>query len=221
MQTILVVEDHEDIQALLKQVLSDQYQVAQAFSGSEALTVFDTAKPDLVLLDLMLPTIDGDSVLKLIRRHSQVPVIVLTAITDKQRTVALLKNGANDYLTKPFDIDELLARIQVQLRATVIIPETHLCFEAIDIDTATHTVQIAGHPLTLPKKEFAMLSLLTAHPHQVYNKQALYEAVWHEPFLNADNTLNVHLSNLRTKINDLAPEPHYIVSLWGIGVRLV
>ncbi|RND99039.1 Sensory transduction protein regX3 [Lacticaseibacillus paracasei] len=153
------------------------------------------------------------------------PVLVLTAIQDKQKTVALLQQGANDYLTKPFDIDELLARVQVQLRQTLPAPsakaQDQLQVGEITLNLKRHAVTVNNRPLTLPKKEYTMLALMMRDPHQVFDKQQLYEHVWGEPFMNADNTLNVHISNLRTKINDLAKDPKYIVSIWGIGVRLI
>lgn len=138
--------------------------------------------------------------------------------------MALLKQGANDYLTKPFDIDELLARVQVQLRQnkpTTAQEDDALQVGEIVLDPKRHAVTVNRRPLTLPKKEYAILALMMRDPHQVFDKRQLYEQVWGEPFLNADNTLNVHISNLRTKINDLAQNPKYIISIWGIGVRLV
>ncbi|QVI35687.1 DNA-binding response regulator [Lacticaseibacillus chiayiensis] len=224
MAKILIVEDHKDIQALLHDVLSPTYTVVQAYDGIQALTQFHQEHPDLVILDLMLPNVTGESVLTTIRKTSQVPVLVLTAIQDKQKTVSLLQHGANDYLTKPFDIDELLARVQVQLRQNT--PSTSANSEQLQVgeivlDAKRHAVTVNHHPLTLPKKEYAMLALMMRDPHQVFDKRQLYEQVWGEPFLNADNTLNVHISNLRTKINDLAQDPKYIISIWGIGVRFV
>ena len=224
MAKILIVEDHKDIQALLQDVLAPTYEVVQAFDGIQALTQFHQTHPDLVILDLMLPNVTGESVLTTIRKTSQVPVLVLTAIQDKQKTVALLKQGANDYLTKPFDIDELLARVQVQLRQnkpTTAQEDDALQVGEFVLDPNRHAVTVNRRPLTLPKKEYAILALMMRDPHQVFDKRQLYEQVWGEPFLNADNTLNVHISNLRTKINDLAQNPKYIISIWGIGVRLV
>lgn len=225
MAKILIVEDHQDIQALLRDVLSPYYAVIQAYDGISALAQFHQEAPDLIILDLMLPNVTGESVLTTIRKTSSVPVLVLTAIQDKQKTVALLQQGANDYLTKPFDIDELLARVQVQLRQTLPAPsaktQDHLQVGEITLNLKRHAVTVNNRPLTLPKKEYAMLALMMRDPHQVFDKQQLYEQVWGEPFMNADNTLNVHISNLRTKINDLAKDPKYIVSIWGIGVRLI
>ena len=123
MGKILIVEDHQDIQALLRDVLSPYYAVIQAYDGISALAQFHQEAPDLIILDSMLPNVTGESVLTTIRKTSSVPVLVLTAIQDKQKTVALLQQGANDYLTKPFDIDELLARVQVQLLSLIHISE--------------------------------------------------------------------------------------------------
>ena len=224
MAKILIVEDHQDIQALLKDVLTPTYTVTQAYDGIQALTAFHREQPDLIILDLMLPNVTGESVLTTIRKTSQVPVLVLTAIQEKAKTVALLQQGANDYLTKPFDIDELLARIQVQLRQVSGQPVTtndQLKVGEIQLDPKRHVVTVNQQTLTLPKKEYDMLALMMRDPHQVFDKSQLYEHVWGEPVLNADNTLNVHISNLRTKINELAHDPKYIISIWGIGVRLI
>ncbi|WP_137626388.1 response regulator transcription factor [Lactiplantibacillus pingfangensis] len=221
---ILLVEDHTDIQELLHTVLSPDYQVFAALDGIKALEIFNEKQPDMIILDLMLPNITGESVLKTIRKTSSIPILILTAIQSKTKTVALLQAGANDYLTKPFDIDELLARIQVQLRLTHLSPQNvnpTIQFNDISLDPSTHAITVAGHALNLPKKEFNLLKLLLTEPHHVFEKAQLYESVWGEPYQNAENTLNVHLSNLRIKLNALTGQPQYIVSVWGIGVRLI
>ncbi len=176
MLKILLIEDHTDIQQLLNAVLSPQYQVLTALDGIKGLQVFNEQQPDLIILDLMLPNITGESVLKTIRKTSNVPVLVLTAIQSKTKTVALLKAGANDYLTKPFDIDELLARIQVQLRsptATSPVANTTLTFNDIQINLTTHQITVNDHVLVLPKKEFQLLQLLLKNPHQVFPKSQI------------------------------------------------
>ncbi|WP_416517032.1 response regulator transcription factor [Bifidobacterium asteroides] len=230
MPTILVVEDQEDIQSLLKDVLGETYRIIQATTGAQALARFQQEEPDLILLDLMLPVVTGDSVLKAIRRISSVPVIILTAIQDKTRTVSLLEQGANDYVTKPFDIDELRARVQVQLRQSGALKadadaagesDAKICFQGIELDRMEHTVSVDGHRVELACKEFAILELLMDHPHRVFEKEDLYRQVWNQPYINAENTLNVHLSTLRTSLNRYAGSQRYIVSVWGIGVRLV
>ncbi|MGP3641516.1 response regulator transcription factor [Lentilactobacillus hilgardii] len=219
--TILIVEDHDDIRILLKDVLTPEYTVFEAVDGVSALSKFREHQPDLVILDLMLPGIMGESVLKTLRKTSQVPVLVLTAIQEKQKIVELLENGANDYLTKPFDIDELLARVRVQLRQGQAIQpqDERLTYGKITLNQVTHEVLVDGQTLTLPKKEFALLQILMANPHQVFQKAQLYENVWGESYINAENTLNVHLSNLRTKISALSTNAQYVNSIWGIGVR--
>lgn len=224
MATILVVEDHQDIRDLLTTILSVDYEVRQATNGSEAIVIFTEQEPDLVLLDVMLPHVTGESVLSWIRKISSVPVIILTAIQDKTSTVEFLTKGANDYVTKPFDIDELLARIGVQLREQcpkLSGKNTTMQVGDLSIDLATHKVHMEDKEISLPKKEFALLSVLMKRPHQVFDKASLYEAVWEQPYINAENTLNVHLSNLRTKLNELVGESRYVISVWGIGVRLV
>ena len=224
MAKILVIEDHTDIQALLHDILSPKHQVFAALDGISALQSFADHQPDLIILDLMLPNITGESVLKTIRKTSNVPILVLTAIQDKTKTVALLQAGANDYLTKPFDIDELLARVQVQLRTPNLINNLNnkiLSFNEIYLTVTTHETSINDHPLILPKKEFNILKILLQHPHQVFEKAQIYEMVWGEPYIDAENTLNVHLSNLRIKINELATNPQYMISVWGIGIRLI
>ena len=230
MPTILVVEDQEDIQSLLKDVLAGTYRIIQATTGAQALACFQQEEPDLILLDLMLPVVTGDSVLKAIRHMSSVPVIILTAIQDKTRTVSLLEQGANDYVTKPFDIDELRARVRVQLRQSGALKadadaagesDAKMCFRGIELDRMEHTVSVDGHQVDLARKEFAILELLMDHPHRVFEKEDLYRQVWNQPYINAENTLNVHLSTLRTSLNRYAGSQRYIVSVWGIGVRLV
>lgn len=230
MPTILVVEDQKDIQSLLKDVLGETYRIIQATTGAQALACFQREEPDLILLDLMLPVVTGDSVLKAIRHMSSVPVIILTAIQDKTRTVSLLEQGANDYVTKPFDIDELRARVRVQLRQSGALKadadaagesDAKICFEGIELDRMEHTVSVDGHQVDLARKEFAILELLMDHPHRVFEKEDLYRQVWNQPYINAENTLNVHLSTLRTSLNRYAGSQRYIVSVWGIGVRLV
>lgn len=219
MTTILVVEDNQDIQALLAEVLQTDYQVLQADDGASGLQQFQHGSVDLVILDLMLPGITGESVLKTIRKKSSVPILVLTAIQDKQKIVELLNAGANDYLTKPFDLDELLARVTVQLRQTTK-PKDKLQVGAVCLDIHTREAKVNDHVLNLTKKEFALLKMLMSHPHQVFEKATLYEQVWQEPYFDAENTFNVHLSKLRHKLEQWLPQDqHYLVTVWGIGVR--
>jgi len=219
---ILIIEDNQDIQSLLFDVLSTNYMIYQALDGISGINDFKKNQPNLIILDLMLPQIDGESVLKIIRNLSKVPIIVLTAIQSKSKTVDLLNDGANDYLTKPFDIDELQARIQVQLRNQMNEEANNLVqFDNIVLDDKHHQVIANDNDLILSKKEFKLLQILMSHPHQVFEKEQLFQMVWHEEYLDgSDNTLNVHISNLRKKLSE-ATTKNYLISIWGIGIRFV
>ncbi|KRM88066.1 response regulator transcription factor [Lacticaseibacillus thailandensis] len=219
MKRLLIVEDNQDIQALLRAVLEPDYQLTAATNGAQALPLLKQQSFDLMILDLMLPGVSGESILKTLRQTSNLPVLVLTAIRDKEHIAAVLNAGANDYLTKPFDIDELVARVRVQLRTQHTHATQALNVEGIVLDPQTHTVKVDGQLIELSRKEFELLALLMQNPHQVFAKEDIYQAIWHEPYLDAENTLNVHLSHLRSKLN--IGKKQYVTSVWGIGVRLV
>lgn len=219
---ILIIEDNEDIQELLFDILSNDYLVYKALDGISGINEFKNIQPDLIILDLMLPQINGESVLKVIREQSSVPIIVLTAIQNKSKTVDLLNDGANDYLTKPFDIAELQARIQVQFRHHTQDWKKHLLlYDNIELNNQTHQVTANGQQIVLSKKEFSLLQIFLGHPHQVFEKRQLFQMVWHEEYFdNSDNTLNVHISNLRHKLTQ-ATGKSYLISIWGIGLRFI
>lgn len=222
MAKILVIEDNNEINHLIADLLSESYHVAGAYSGTEGLLLFQQESPDLVLLDIMLPGKNGDQVLSEIRKTSQVPVIMLTALGEKRLVSEYLLNGANDYITKPFDDDELLARMMVQLRhfrqeskADRLRPVKNIV-----VDMANFEILREGESVRLGKKEFEILTYLLAHPNQIFTKEQLYEAIWKESYLPGDNSLNAQLSNLRKKIAVLDSEEEYIETIWGLGVRL-
>jgi DNA-binding response OmpR family regulator len=177
-------------------------------------------KFDLVLLDLMIPGKSGLEVLSEIRRGSSVPVIALTAIDDKDSVVALLKAGANDYITKPFDVGELLARIEVQLRGGGADSGGEIKFRDIILDREQYDAYIDNQPLHLSKREFEILALLMQNPKKVFTKNNLYESVWNDEFLGDDNTINVHISKIRAKIAKIKPDEEYIQTVWGIGFKM-
>lgn len=219
---ILIIEDNEDIQSLLFDVLSNNYLIYKALDGISGINEFKNIQPDLIILDLMLPQINGESVLKVIREQSPVPIIVLTAIQNKSTTVDLLNDGANDYLTKPFDIAELQARIQVQLRNRIQVQNEHLLvYDNIKLNNQTHQVIANKQQIVLSKKEFNLLQIFLSHPHQIFEKSQLFQMVWHEEYFeSSDNTLNVHISNLRHKLAS-ATGQNYLISIWGIGLRFI
>ena len=223
MKKILIVEDDVHISTMLCELLQrNNYSPVSAYSGTEALLLLSQESYSLILLDLMLPGKTGQQVLEEIRSSSTVPVIVLTARTDKETTVELLRAGADDYLAKPFDNNELLARVDVQLRRTK--PQetatNSLRFKDITLDLDGFDAIINGQKTGLSKREFEILRLLMTYPKKVFSKNNLYESVWGGEFLGDDNTINVHISKLRTKLGAISPDTEYIQTVWGIGFKM-
>ena len=226
MQKILIVEDDTNINNLLQEALSKEgYSCEQAFSGTEAKLLLNMQKHGyaLVLLDLMLPGISGEAVLEEIRKKGNLPVIVLTAKDSLDEKVEVLTSGADDYITKPFEIREVLARVQVQLRRkeekeTGI--ERDLSFKDMVLNRDTFQVRIDGRILPkITKQEFAILELLLRHPKQVFSKEDIFEYAWEETYMGETKTLDVHISNIRKKIKQVTSD-EYIETVWGIGYRL-
>lgn len=220
MKTILIIEDSTDMQELLASILLPTYQLKQAFSGTEGLLLFQQSTVDLVILDRLLPGKSGDDVLTALRENSNTPIIMLTALDDANDIATLLLAGANDYVTKPFNVDELKARIAVQLRQSKQATTPVLTYRQLTLQPTQYNVTNGNQTCSLKRKEFAILQLLFSHPHQIFTREQLYESVWHTPYLGDENTINVHLSNLRTKLAQLDPTHDYIETIWGIGVRL-
>ncbi|MCL2109604.1 MAG: response regulator transcription factor [Oscillospiraceae bacterium] len=219
MKTILIIEDDTSINNLLRDLLTrHSYSPVQVFSGTEALLCLQQRSFDLILLDLMLPGKTGGEVLVEIRQSGNTPVIALTAVVDKDSVVNLLKAGANDYLTKPFDNAELLARIEVQLRSNTGKPKA-LKYREITLDPERFDGFVGESALGLSKREYEILKLLMEHPTKVFTKNNLYESVWRDEFLGDDNTINVHVSKIRAKIAKYA-DGEYIQTVWGIGFKM-
>lgn len=226
MQKILIVEDDTNINNLLQEALSKEgYSCEQAFSGTEAKLLLNMQEHgyELVLLDLMLPGISGEAVLEEIRKKGNLPVIVLTAKDSLDEKVEVLTSGADDYITKPFEIREVLARVQVQLRRkeekeTGI--ERDLSFKDMVLNRDTFQVRIDGRILSkITKQEFAILELLLRNPKQVFSKEDIFEYAWDKPYMGETKTLDVHISNIRKKIKQVTSD-EYIETVWGIGYRL-
>ena len=223
MARVLLIEDNNDIQEILYSLLSEDHEVLQAFSGTEGLRLFQQEAIDLVLLDIMLPGKNGDEVLREIRSsNATVPVVMLTALGEKALVSQYLLNGANDYIVKPFNLDEVFARITVQLRSQQALTgeEEGQSFKNIRLLKATFEAVCGEKSVRLSKKEYHILQLLLRHPKKIYTKEELFEQVWEESYLPGDNTLNTHLSNLRKKLAQLDPTEEYIETVWGLGVRL-
>ncbi len=221
MKQVLIIEDDLEIASMLVQFLSKNgYGVVTADNGLQGLQQAKEGCYDLVLLDLMLPYKSGDELLRALREVSTVPVLVLSAKTLTQTKIELLQLGADDYITKPFDLYELLARMEVHLRRTdkTTAPAT-LRHGELTLDIQAKQVQVKGIPLALTAKEFSLLQLMMQTPDKVFSKQNLYESVWQEAYAYDDNTINTHISNLRKKIKE-AGQVDYIETVWGMGYRL-
>lgn len=220
MKKILIVEDDVNINNLLKEALSQKgYTCGQAFSGTEAALWLEKESWMLVLLDLMLPGMTGEEVLQLIRRQGDTPVIVLTAKDAMEEKLDLLTSGADDYITKPFDINEVIARVQIQLRHAGQEPDRIEC-GGIALDDKTHQFWVDGQEiLHLTRQEYAILELLIRHPKQVFRKEAIFTYAWEEEYMGETKTLDVHISNIRKKLKAVT-DKEYIQTVWGIGYRL-
>ena len=218
MQTILIIDDDASIGNLEQEVLERAgYAVLRAYSGTEALLLLKGSRPDLVLLDLMLPGLSGEEVLPQLRG---IPVIVVSAKTAVQDKVGLLLGGAADYLTKPFDTKELLARVAVRLREAARSPLAAVCAcDNLTLDMASHEVRAAGVPVSLTRTEYAILKLLMQNPGQVLAKSVLLDRISADTPDCTEGSLKTHISNLRGKLRDVTGKDH-IEAVWGIGFRL-
>ena len=221
-QQILIVEDDVNINELLKEALTKEgYECCQAFSGTEARMLINAGDFSLVMLDLMLPGITGEQVLEEIRSKGNTPVIVLTAKDALDDKVQVLTCGADDYITKPFEIKEVIARVQVQLRHAKNEPEKkQLIHGDMVLDKMTYKVSVKGQEISnITKQEFAILELLLSHPKQAFSKEDIFEYAWKEAYMGETKTLDVHISNIRKKIKQITDD-EYIDTIWGIGYRL-
>ena len=219
MNTILIVDDDVYIGDMLEEILTKEgYQTARAYSGTEALMYLSSARPDLILLDLMLPGLPGEELLPLTRG---IPVIVVSAKAETSDKVDLLLGGACDYVTKPFDTSELLARITVQLRRAASPPSSSsvLTFRSVTLDTVSHTVNAADTPVRLTQTEYAILKLLMQNPSQVITKSLLLDRISEDTPDCTESSLKVHISNLRKKLKSVDGND-YIEAVWGIGFKL-
>ncbi len=218
MKRILVIDDDIYIGNMLEEVLTKEgYQVLRAYSGTEALLVLSSSRPDLILLDLMLPGLSGEEVLPRIREF---PVIVLSAKADLDSKVNLLLGGASDYVTKPFEIKELLARITAVLRKNASYAGDILSFDGIFLDMTTHIVSARGKEVRLTRTEFAIFKTLLLNPSQVIAKSLLLERISMDTPDCTEHSLKTHVSNLRKKLRDIGGR-EYIEAVWGIGFRLI
>ncbi len=217
MKNILIIDDDVFIGNMLEETLSKKgYSVTRAYSGTEALLLLPSNQPDLILLDLMLPGLSGEEVLQQIKN---IPVIVISAKSGIDDKVGLLLGGAIDYITKPFDMKELLARIVVGLRNSTPTENTILSFSDIRLDTMLHTVTIGERETKLTRTEFAILKLLMLNPTQVVTKNFLLDRISEDTPDCTESSLKTHISHLRSKLRE-ATGIDYIEAVWGIGFKM-
>lgn len=224
MVKILVIEDDHEINNLLCKALKNQgYTVQSAYTGPAGLDLLKTDRFDMVLLDIMLPYKSGDLLLSELRMFSNVPVLVISAKETTQTKIDLLRLGADDYITKPFDIDEVAARIEAILRRNQQGPMVRnqlLTYKDITMDLSAKQVFVNDHEIALTATEIKILELFLSQPGKVFSKANLFQSIWNEEYTVDDNTLNVHISRLRQKLKKANEKEDYIDTLWGLGYRL-
>lgn len=221
---LLIVEDDREINQMLAAFLTENgYLVDCAYNGREASMIMKQGEYALILMDLMLPYKSGNDLIKELRTDSDVPVIVLSAKSMMETRLEVLRMGADDYIMKPFDLDEVLVRIEVVLRRGGKMmskePQQLICRDLI-LDIDRNQVIVKGQEILLTAKEFSILQLLLANPEKTFTKANLFEAVWQESYYQEDNTLKVHMSNLRSKLKKAGNGEEYIETVWGIGYRV-
>lgn len=226
MYRILICDDQKDIVNALKIYLTPEgYDLYEAYNGQEAVELCRKTPMDLILLDVMMPVMDGVTATAKIREFSNAPIILLTAKSEAEDKVLGLNVGADDYITKPFVPVEVLARIRAQLRrysrmdSRTEDKET-LTIGGISLDDRTKSVTVEGEPVSLTPTEYSILHLLMSNPGKVYSTKALYEAVWQEAALGSEGSVAVHIRHLREKIEINPSEPRYLKVMWGQGYKL-
>lgn len=224
---ILLIEDDPEISEMLKNYLiTENYDITCAFDGLDACLKFDAAAFDLVLLDLMIPKRSGMEVMRYIRKNSFVPIIIISAKDTESDKALGLGLGADDYITKPFSVVEVLARIKATLRRTmqydtaVMAEPAALTVGDLSLNLSDYTLTKRGEAVELTAKEFEILKLFLQNPKRVYTKEQIYSLVWNDVWFGDENAVNVHISRLRNKIEDDSRNPKYILTVWGIGYKL-
>ncbi|WP_145153703.1 response regulator transcription factor [Paenibacillus xylanexedens] len=225
MNTVLVVDDEPDIRDVIHVYLRNEgYHVIEAANGEEALNMIKTTSVQLVILDVMMPVMDGIKACFKIREVSTIPIIMLSAKEEDIDKITGLTTGADDYMVKPFNPLELLARVKAQLRRQTLIgkPESNslILIKDLVIDTSKHSVKLKEKDIPLTPLEFSILVLLASYPGQVFSSEKIYETVWKEPYGYSDNTVMVHIRNLREKLELNPREPQYIKTVWGVGYKI-
>jgi len=222
---ILICDDERDIVSALKIYLSaENYRLFSAYTGQEALKIAQEQELHLILMDIMMPELDGIAATAKLREHSNVPIILLTAKSEVSDKILGLNIGADDYITKPFDPMEVLARVRSQLRRYTTLGSKSnapdlLTIGPITLDDPAKTVTVDGEPVSLTPSEYGILRLLMQHPDTVFSSTQIYESVWQESGFGSESTVAVHIRHLREKIEINPSEPRYIKVVWGRGYK--
>lgn len=220
MKKLLIVDDEPLIVKGLRYALEQEdYSIVTAYDGKEALEMFEKENPDLILLDVMLPRVDGLEVCRIIRETSDVPIIMLTAKGEDMDKIMGLEYGADDYISKPFNILEVKARIKSLFRriTAVQLQGEMTSYKDIKVDVQKRYVTVKGEPVQLTAKEFDILYLLMSHPGVVYKREELLSTIWNNEFGGDARTVDVHIRRLRKKLEENPDEPEYIFTRWGVG----
>lgn len=223
MDTILIIEDNKDVSLMLEEALTDAgYMTKAAYTGVEGMKLIKHAEYNLVLLDIMLPYKSGDEILKEMREFTDIPVIIISAKDMVGTKIDLLRLGADDYITKPFDLGEVVARVEVNLRRFKKQKQESKTFQYKDIllDESMKRVHIKESEIDLTAKEYMLLELLIKNRGKVFTKANLYQTVWQDEYFEDDNAVKTHISNLRNKLKRINPDEEYIETVWGLGYRL-
>lgn len=219
---ILIVEDNREISKLISDFLQqNEYEIRAVYDGDNAEKLLKNQDFDIVIMDLMLPGISGEQLIRDFRKYSDKPVIVISAKSMMETKLEMLRMGADDFILKPFDLNEVLVRIQVVLRrmGKVSKNDNVLSYKNIIYSLSDNTVKFNDKNISLTSKEMQLLKLFLSHPKKVFTKANLYESVWNDVYYYEDNTINVHMSNLRSKLKKASGE-EYIETVWGVGYRL-
>ncbi|MFL0252004.1 response regulator transcription factor [Clostridium neuense] len=223
---ILIAEDDVDINNLLKKILTKEgYNVRCTYSGSEAEMCLERYDFQLILLDLMLPGVTGEELIAKVRKIKTMPIIVISAKIGQDVKIDVLKLGADDFMSKPFDVNEVLARVEAQLRRYMIFSKANgsqniLKYKNLILNKETLKVEVKGKEIYLTAKELSILEMLLSYPSKVFTKSNLFETVWGGNYMDDDNTINVHISKIRSKIAEVDPDTEYIHTVWGIGFKI-
>jgi DNA-binding response OmpR family regulator len=223
MNRLLIIEDNKDVNLMLAESLEGEgFQVKSVFDGAEGMKEAKKEEYDLILLDIMLPYQGGEGILKEIRLISDIPIIIISAKNMVATKIDLLKLGADDYITKPFDLGEVAARVLTNLRRFQRQNKVNnvLTYKEMELDIHKKSVMMNGMELELTATEYLILELLMQNPGKVFSKNNIYESIWKEEYLGDDNAVKTHMSNLRNKLKAANPDEEYVETVWGLGYRL-